>query len=901
MYKHIGLFLLFVLSFFVTSSAIADSDCNSNKDPNYFRAEDLLVIGEDSSTHDYVKTDADYRKAYPNYFRAEDLLVMGEDSSTHDYVKTDADYRKAYPNYFRAEDLLVIGEDRSPLEQVKTDFDNPVDQSVLMSKNPLPQLDDNLAEGESLLAMSEVETSSPPADILRQSANEFFGEAKFELAIEQYKALLAFEPNNVSAHFSIGYAYYGLKNPAQAVIYHQQALVLQPDHLYAQYLLAMSYSMLDMPEEARELMSVIYVAEQYDGAYPIALGHVFRNLGYMEAAGAEFYTWLLEHETIRLSLDAQLDGTPTALVMDTGVVYELPFLAIAGDAVQISVESYFLNPSPIDPLIVVLNPSGIALAGDDDSGELFDAMLTFTPSKTGVYTLLVSHAGGKTQGDLTLKMTAPIWTPAMYRSLAYEAIQQGLYQDGIDLLGYAIDLDGGRYHDYMSRAYAYRQLDDSINALTEFYLALETSPYPEEVYANIGQTYRLMGDMELASIAYSQALAINPLLHAVRCELGMIYASQGEYMSAVLQFDIILGYNISDSCAWSNRDATLQIMRELETLTLVPELDLVSLGRQYKASGHLFSAATIFIEVLKSSPMLDVVRCELGIIYMEWGNYLSAVEEFDRVLSHDSTNPCAQTQRAIALHKSYAPIMLMTAQDYVYKGNLYAKQENWELAAEAYATALKIDPILSDVRCQLGMIYVTLEDYPNAIEQFDILLTQNVSDLCAFENRRVTLRIMTENPATNYSKDYIEAMQAYSDVLLARDVYDYPMPKPSTLSYDADSIKAMQAYSDTFLVRDVYDYPVASEWASFSLETEAQALYNMSLMLGSDALMSEAQARHDAGDVWLASALLDRYIDEHYATTCSRELSVLADDYRGLAYTVMANMLELKAIGDSTC
>jgi len=865
MYKYTGLFLLFVLTFFVTSSALADSDCKSNSED---------------------------RKNNPQYFRAEDLLVMGVDNSALEHVKSDADYRAENPQYFRAEDLLVMGVDNSELKHV--------DQSVGINKNSFTQLDDELAGDSFLLPMSEVEPTSPTADTLRQSAHDFFGSAEFELAIQQYKALLAFEPNDVSTHFSIGYAYYALENPAQAVVYLQQALALQPHHLYAQYLLAMSYSMLDMPDEARALMSTIYGNGQYDGAYPLALGHVFRNLGYIEAAGAEFYTWLLQHETIRLSVDAQLDGTPTPLVMDRGVVYEVPFLAIAGDAVQISVESHLLNPTPIDPLIVVLNASGIAVAGDDDSGDVFDATLTFTPSNTSTYTLLISHAGGKNQGDLTLTMRGASWTPAMYRSLAYEAIQQGFYQDGIDLLSTAMALDGGQYNDYMTRAYAYRQLDDPTSALVEYDLALAFSPYPEDVYANIGQTYRIMGNLESASRAYTLALALNPLLHAVRCDLGMIYASQGNYMDAVQQFDFILGYNVTDSCAWSNRDATLQIMRELETPTVSPELDLVTLGYQYKASGHLFSAATNFTKALQSTPTLDDVRCELGIIYMEWGNYLSAIEEFDTVLAHDSANTCARTQRAIAIQKSYAPIILTTAQDYVYMGNFYISQELWDSAITAYSTALKFDPTLTDVRCQLGMMYITLEDYPSAIQQFDIALAQNPTDICAMESRRATLRMMTETPAQD---GYIEALQAYSDTFLARDVYDYPLPNQSasrSISYDVDAIKTMEAYSDTFLARDVYDYPLPNQPA-ISFHDEIDALYNMSLMLGSDTLMEEAQVRHESGYVWFASALLDRYIDEHYVTTCSVSLLSIADDYREMGYTAMADMLILKAIGDSNC
>lgn len=860
MYKNIGLFLLFVLSLSLIPIVGADSDC-SYDNLNYHHAEKLYRIRDDGFNVEEVKCDFYYRINNPNYFRAEDLFALGADSPALAHGETIPDYVLNNPNYFRAEDLFVIGDDSPILVQ-----DN-VEPVIANSKNALPQLDDELVGNSFMLPVSEAEPTSASADTLRQSAQEFFGDAEFELAIQQYEALLAFEPNNVQAHFSIGYAYYALEIPAQAVVYLEQALDLQPNHLYAKYLLAMSYSMLDMSDDARSLMSEIYGTGNYDSAYPLALGHVFRNLGYIEAAGAEFYTWLLQHETIRLHIPSPIYDMPTTVTMNDGIVYETQFQAIVGNAVSISVESHILNQSQIDPLIVVLNSSGIAVAGDDDSGDYFDAMLTFDPPATDRYTLLISHAGGKTHGDLTLTMSGTAWTADMYRVQALEYLSQQHYQLAIDMIGYAIGLDGGRYNDYMMRGYAYRQLDDPVNALAEYALALEISPYPQEVYANIGQVYRTIGELDSATIAYIQALDIDPLLHAVRCELGIIYASQGAYKDALLQFDYVLTYNITDSCAWSNREAVLQIMRELETPTVSIDSDLVTLARQYKAEGKLFSAATVFVEALALDPTLDDARCELGILYLNWGNYLGAIDEFDTILSHNRTHECARTQRQTAIEKGYAPHFMVTPQDFVYLGNLYSSQYNWRLAASAYATALDLDPTLSGVRCKLGMIYTTLEDYQRALDQFDEVLTQNMSDYCALENRRATIRLMNDSP--------------------------------SSVAYSGEAIEAMEAYSDNFLVRDVYEYPLPS--TSIPFDDEVTALYKRSIMMGSHAVVLEAQRRYDVGEVEMASGILNHLIDVLYAPTCSRYLVPIAREYRRLGYTAMANSLEYRALDETRC
>jgi tetratricopeptide (TPR) repeat protein len=710
-----------------------------------------------------------------------------------------------------------------------------------ISKNALPQLDSDLSNTSLTMTVAEAAPNSSTADVLRKAADNFFNSYKFERAITQYETLLAFEPDNAFAHYRLGYAYYALENPSQALIYLKQAEALNPDHLYTQYFLAMSYSMLGMRQDALTTMSNIYEAYPYDGAFPIAMGHVYRNLGHNESAAAEFNLWLEQHELLHLDTTSVSDNTPLTIVMDYGVVYDMPFYAVKGDSIDITAQSSVLNRTPVDSLIVVLNADGVPIAGDDDSGELFDAQLTFTPPTTGHYTLLVSHAGGNSSGEVKVKVSGIAQSADMYRTLAQAAMDEGHYYRALEMLDQAITMDGGIYEDYVMRARAYFQLEDYHNTINAYYRAIELTSEPGNIYAEIGRIYRMMEDWDSAALAYSQALEADPMLDYARCQLGMIYAMWGDYDEALNQYEIIMIHNQSDSCAWSNHRATIRLMShtglldEMNASTAPREPsradDLVALGNLYLEQGKKFSAAHTFLDALRLDPTLDQVRCDLGLIYSSWGNYGSALAQYDQVKS----NPCAEENRAITTAQTealYAAIQstwytntTMTAQDYVDMAEAHKAKQEWNAAFADYQQALELDPTRTDVQCELNKLtYHEFQGYDNGMSHFDTMLGNNLDNDCSLNHQT-----------------------------------------------DASTI-----------------------------QNEADTLYDIAISMGTDALFYEAETRRENGEGWLAIALIDRYIDENLATTCAGKLRWLSDKYHAQGFTAVADLLELKAI-DTTC
>ena len=87
-------------------------------------------------------------------------------------------------------------------------------------------------------------------------------------------------------------------------------------------------------------------------------------------------------------------------------------------------------------------------------------------------------------------------------------------------------------------------------------------PLTVDDFFHHARTYTRLEEWELARDAFRKGLAIDPTRVDVRCELGMVYAELGDDQAALREFDHALLRDDMDSCAWSNRDALLQRLRD---------------------------------------------------------------------------------------------------------------------------------------------------------------------------------------------------------------------------------------------------------------------------------------------------------------------------------------------------
>lgn len=90
-------------------------------------------------------------------------------------------------------------------------------------------------------------------------------------------------------------------------------------------------------------------------------------------------------------------GESQDVTMTYGQVFRFTFEGEEGQ--QLDVSARDLSQIGVDPLIVLLDPDGTPIGGDDDSGGELDAHLpNFELPADGTYTLIVSHANGGYDG-----------------------------------------------------------------------------------------------------------------------------------------------------------------------------------------------------------------------------------------------------------------------------------------------------------------------------------------------------------------------------------------------------------------------------------------------------------------------------------------------------------------------
>lgn len=129
----------------------------------------------------------------------------------------------------------------------------------------------------------------------------------------------------------------------------------------------------------------------------LARGIYYRQSGDIAAAGQDFYKRITTHaqETIEMKMKI---GVRADLNMVYRRVYAISFDAVAGQHVTITASD--TGGTFTDPLIALVAPSGVSIAGDDDfGGGLNSKIEDFVLPETGTYTLYLSHAeGGRDYG-----------------------------------------------------------------------------------------------------------------------------------------------------------------------------------------------------------------------------------------------------------------------------------------------------------------------------------------------------------------------------------------------------------------------------------------------------------------------------------------------------------------------
>lgn len=308
-----------------------------------------------------------------------------------------------------------------------------------------------------------LEGRNPDAYVLRGAAHEQLGD--FTRAIDDYTRAINLIPYSAQYYLFRGNAYVGLNETGEAMLDYNRAAELDPrfedvfvtrsllnnalgktkeaeiDNLIAQGLASVAgqdyrgairnfddalaadtgktrssayayynrglanFILQDYNTSIRDYTSALELyPDMHDSYLGRGIAHSFN--GDVRRAGSDYLRRIeiLEASTVEQTLEI---GQSTDVMMAYGNVYRITFEGRGGDTV--SVEARATSDSSVDALLVLVDPSGAAIAGDDDTGaginDLDSLVENVRLPADGTYTIVVSHANGGFDGMIRVKVS----------------------------------------------------------------------------------------------------------------------------------------------------------------------------------------------------------------------------------------------------------------------------------------------------------------------------------------------------------------------------------------------------------------------------------------------------------------------------------------------------------------
>lgn len=245
-----------------------------------------------------------------------------------------------------------------------------------------------------------------PTDILNSRGIAYLDLYQYDLAEADFTAVIDLDPAYAGAFNNRGNVYYSQGDYTRAIEQYDMAIELPDDSKYIPYYNRgiTYYELGDYEQSLADLEQSLVANPNYQYA-ALARGVTNKVLN-PEQANADFlrYVEIIENESLSDTIAGSTDEE--ILTLAEGRVYRLQFDGTAGQKTNIAARADTEAEVSIDPLLVLLDPSGVAVASDDDSGVNLDAViLGYDLPATGTYTLILTHAFGGSDGDITLNLT----------------------------------------------------------------------------------------------------------------------------------------------------------------------------------------------------------------------------------------------------------------------------------------------------------------------------------------------------------------------------------------------------------------------------------------------------------------------------------------------------------------
>jgi tetratricopeptide (TPR) repeat protein len=192
----------------------------------------------------------------------------------------------------------------------------------------------------------------------------------------------------------------------------------------------------------------------------------------------------------------------------------------------------------------------------------------------------------------------------------------------------------GRFEDAWTQlraVEAYRLAAEAQPEIAEAERAVQDDPSSKEAHFKLGTAWARAGLLELAEIAFQQAITLDSQYTDAHTNLGVVYYQMGRLPEALAEYDAALAVSPDDADVHHNK-AAVYIQQALQVSPTDDNLLKQGLEELQRA--------------LQLNPDLPQVHFSLGVVHMMQGESQQAIAEFKRFQELDDGSDPQATQAA---------------------------------------------------------------------------------------------------------------------------------------------------------------------------------------------------------------------------------------------------------------
>lgn len=283
----------------------------------------------------------------------------------------------------------------------------------------------------------------------------------------------------------------------------------------------------------------------------------------------------------------------------------------------------------------------------------------------------------------------------------------------------------------------YQSLGLYVDAVAKFRRVVEIDPGFKEVYADLGEIYLDLKDLDKAALALKQYFTIPPVREADYLKVVETYAKylRRQPDNVALQsgmFDVIKEY-----VTYANQQS-------------LGADSYVNLGLIYLRAGDSEAAKQALGRALELNPHEIKALYALGVLLMDEGDRGAALKRFEQVVKQDKRHADAlvrlgdiyygrgDIQQARSYYRQAIGVAPRHAQAHFNLGYTYEEAGRLKEAVANYRLALRDDPDNAEAHFNLGNVYVQQDNLDEAIAQYRQTVRYNPDHMDAWVNLAVT-------------------------------------------------------------------------------------------------------------------------------------------------------------------